>query len=192
MTCCFLIPHLFLKLQQVRIRGRGWNRGNYLGNCSQSNNMLNMAAHPKNEDWDPEYTPKSRKYYLVGLISFQRTPSKHSVVVANQAQISTSAAVVWTPPCSFCLSLSTMTEMGSSSGWTIEGEDGEASCAVGHVSSSAKPLGAPTLSAPNGPMTSSRSMGSKVASRKRRQNRTIKTKKLMESILEQRSSVLKC
>ncbi|KAE8289078.1 Thyroid hormone receptor-associated protein 3 BCLAF1 and THRAP3 family member 2 [Larimichthys crocea] len=49
---------------QVRIRGRGWNRGNYQGNCSQSTNMPNMAAHPKNEDWDPEYTPKSRKYYL--------------------------------------------------------------------------------------------------------------------------------
>ncbi|XP_042345670.1 thyroid hormone receptor-associated protein 3 isoform X2 [Plectropomus leopardus] len=49
---------------QVRIRGRGWNRGNYQGNCSQSNNMANMAVHPKNEDWDPEYTPKSRKYYL--------------------------------------------------------------------------------------------------------------------------------
>ncbi|XP_035527784.1 thyroid hormone receptor-associated protein 3 isoform X2 [Morone saxatilis] len=49
---------------QVRIRGRGWNRGNYQGNCSQSNNMPNVAIHPKNEDWDPEYTPKSRKYYL--------------------------------------------------------------------------------------------------------------------------------
>ncbi|XP_070823123.1 thyroid hormone receptor-associated protein 3 isoform X2 [Chaetodon trifascialis] len=49
---------------QVRIRGRGWNRGNYRGNYSHSNNMPNMAAHPKNEDWDPEYTPKSRKYYL--------------------------------------------------------------------------------------------------------------------------------
>lgn len=28
-----------------------------------------MAIQPKNEDWDPEYTPKSRKYYLVGQIS---------------------------------------------------------------------------------------------------------------------------
>ncbi|XP_070691629.1 thyroid hormone receptor-associated protein 3 isoform X3 [Pempheris klunzingeri] len=49
---------------QVRIRGRGWNRGNYQGNCSNSNSIANMAVHPKNEDWDPEYTPKSRKYYL--------------------------------------------------------------------------------------------------------------------------------
>lgn len=48
---------------QVRIRGRGWNRGNYQGNFSH-NNMPNMTMHPKNEDWDPEYTPKSRKYYL--------------------------------------------------------------------------------------------------------------------------------
>nr|XP_046255475.1 thyroid hormone receptor-associated protein 3 isoform X2 [Scatophagus argus] len=49
---------------QVRIRGRGWNRGNYQGNYSHINNMPIMAVHPKNEDWDPEYTPKSRKYYL--------------------------------------------------------------------------------------------------------------------------------
>ncbi|XP_068180115.1 thyroid hormone receptor-associated protein 3 isoform X2 [Antennarius striatus] len=49
---------------QFQIRGRGWNRGNYQGNCSQSNIMPNMAVHPKNEDWDPEFTPKSRKYYL--------------------------------------------------------------------------------------------------------------------------------
>ncbi|XP_034409425.1 thyroid hormone receptor-associated protein 3 isoform X2 [Cyclopterus lumpus] len=49
---------------QVRIRGRSWNRGNDQGNCSQSNVMANMAAQPKNEDWDPEFTPKSRKYYL--------------------------------------------------------------------------------------------------------------------------------
>lgn len=49
---------------QVRIRGRSWSRGSYQGNCSHSNNMLNMAVHSKNEEWDPEYTPKSRKYYL--------------------------------------------------------------------------------------------------------------------------------
>ncbi|XP_059194531.1 thyroid hormone receptor-associated protein 3 isoform X2 [Centropristis striata] len=45
---------------QVRIRGRSWIKGN----CSQSNTVTNMAVQPKNEDWDPEYTPKSRKYYL--------------------------------------------------------------------------------------------------------------------------------
>uniref|UniRef100_A0A3Q1FU96 Thyroid hormone receptor associated protein 3a n=1 Tax=Acanthochromis polyacanthus TaxID=80966 RepID=A0A3Q1FU96_9TELE len=48
---------------QVRIRGRGWNRGSYQGNGSHSN-PVNMAIHSKNEDWDPEYTPKSKKYYL--------------------------------------------------------------------------------------------------------------------------------
>ncbi|KAF7657367.1 hypothetical protein LDENG_00028010 [Lucifuga dentata] len=48
---------------QVQIRGRGWNKGNYQGNSSHSN-PTNMAAHPKNEDWDPEYTPKSKKYFL--------------------------------------------------------------------------------------------------------------------------------
>ncbi|XP_067457023.1 thyroid hormone receptor-associated protein 3 isoform X2 [Thunnus thynnus] len=48
---------------QVRIRGRGWNRGNYQGNSSHCH-PANMAIQPKSEDWDPEYTPKSRKYYL--------------------------------------------------------------------------------------------------------------------------------
>lgn len=48
---------------QVRIRGRGWNRGSYQGNGSHSNSV-NMTVHSKNEDWDPEYTPKSKKYYL--------------------------------------------------------------------------------------------------------------------------------
>ncbi|XP_018582505.1 thyroid hormone receptor-associated protein 3 isoform X2 [Scleropages formosus] len=48
-----------------RIRGRGWNRGNYPGNHSNGNPPnMGMPPHPKNEDWDPEYTPKSRKYYL--------------------------------------------------------------------------------------------------------------------------------
>ncbi|KAJ8405067.1 hypothetical protein AAFF_G00329880 [Aldrovandia affinis] len=51
---------------QFRIRGRGWNRGNYPGNNSNGNPpvMPGVPIHPKNEDWDPEYTPKSRKYYL--------------------------------------------------------------------------------------------------------------------------------
>ncbi|XP_018555416.1 thyroid hormone receptor-associated protein 3 isoform X2 [Lates calcarifer] len=48
---------------QIRIRGRGWNRGNCQGNSSHSNPM-NMGGHPKNEGWDPEYTPKSKQYYL--------------------------------------------------------------------------------------------------------------------------------
>uniref|UniRef100_A0A674MWM7 Thyroid hormone receptor associated protein 3 n=1 Tax=Takifugu rubripes TaxID=31033 RepID=A0A674MWM7_TAKRU len=47
--------------QQVRIRGRGWNRGSFQGNASHSNNL---AAHPNKDEWDPEFTPKSRKYYL--------------------------------------------------------------------------------------------------------------------------------
>lgn len=80
-----------------------------------------------------------------------------------------------------------MTERGrqTSNGWKTEGEDGEASCVEGHDSSSVKPLGARTPTAPIGPMTSSRSTENKGLSRKRRQNRTIKKEKLMESILEQ-------
>ncbi|KAI9524054.1 hypothetical protein NQZ68_021016, partial [Dissostichus eleginoides] len=49
---------------QVRIRGRSWNGGNNQGNSSHSNAMANMEVDPKAEDWDPEFTPKSRKYYL--------------------------------------------------------------------------------------------------------------------------------
>lgn len=80
-----------------------------------------------------------------------------------------------------------MTGMGrqSVSGWTIEGEDGEASRAGGHDSSFAKPLVAPTPLAPSGPATSSTSTDSKVVYRIKWKNRTIKRETLMERILEQ-------
>ncbi|XP_057196529.1 thyroid hormone receptor-associated protein 3 isoform X2 [Triplophysa rosa] len=44
----------------LRIRGRSWNRGNFHGNS----NGKDAQMHMKNEDWDPEYTPKSKKYFL--------------------------------------------------------------------------------------------------------------------------------
>ncbi|XP_068567443.1 thyroid hormone receptor-associated protein 3b isoform X2 [Cebidichthys violaceus] len=56
-----------------RVRGRGWSRGNYPGNNNNNNNSsssngnpanVNPAVRPPEEEWDPEYTPKSRKYYL--------------------------------------------------------------------------------------------------------------------------------
>ncbi|XP_020779433.2 thyroid hormone receptor-associated protein 3b isoform X2 [Boleophthalmus pectinirostris] len=48
-----------------RVRGRGWNRGNYQGNSSNGNPAnMNPQQRPPEEEWDPEYTPKSRKYYL--------------------------------------------------------------------------------------------------------------------------------
>uniref|UniRef100_H3CG54 Thyroid hormone receptor associated protein 3b n=1 Tax=Tetraodon nigroviridis TaxID=99883 RepID=H3CG54_TETNG len=48
-----------------RVRGRGWNRGNYPGNNSNGNPAnMNPVVRPPEEEWDPEYTPKSRKYYL--------------------------------------------------------------------------------------------------------------------------------
>nr|XP_020445730.1 thyroid hormone receptor-associated protein 3-like isoform X2 [Monopterus albus] len=50
-------PHGGLQLQ---IHGRGWNRGN----CHGNSNPVSMAVIPKSDDWDPEYTPKSKKYYL--------------------------------------------------------------------------------------------------------------------------------
>ncbi|KAF4102978.1 thyroid hormone receptor-associated protein 3 isoform X2 [Onychostoma macrolepis] len=45
----------------LRIRGRSWNRGNFHGR-SNGNSQMNMSA--KNDDWDQEYTPKSKKYFL--------------------------------------------------------------------------------------------------------------------------------
>ncbi|KAG5264708.1 hypothetical protein AALO_G00257150 [Alosa alosa] len=51
---------------QPRIRGRGWGRGNYPGNNNNGNpqQMGGPPVRPPEEEWDPEYTPKSRKYYL--------------------------------------------------------------------------------------------------------------------------------
>uniref|UniRef100_A0A8C1T027 Thyroid hormone receptor associated protein 3a n=1 Tax=Cyprinus carpio TaxID=7962 RepID=A0A8C1T027_CYPCA len=46
---------------QLRIRGRSWNRGNFHGSNNGDSHM-NMSA--KNDDWDQEYTPKSKKYFL--------------------------------------------------------------------------------------------------------------------------------
>lgn len=43
---------------QIQIRGRSWNRGSF------RNNSANTTLATKNDDWDPEYTPKSKKYYL--------------------------------------------------------------------------------------------------------------------------------
>lgn len=30
---------------------------------------MNPAMRPPEEEWDPEYTPKSRKYYLVSVFA---------------------------------------------------------------------------------------------------------------------------
>lgn len=35
---------------------------------------MNPAMRPPEEEWDPEYTPKSRKYYLVSVLFY---PKKH-------------------------------------------------------------------------------------------------------------------
>lgn len=59
------VEALIIKSQQVRVRGRGWNRISFQGNSSHRNNVTNMSANPSKVEWDPEYTPKSRNYYLV-------------------------------------------------------------------------------------------------------------------------------
>ncbi|XP_008149351.2 thyroid hormone receptor-associated protein 3 [Eptesicus fuscus] len=48
---------------QFRARGRGWGRGSYSGNNNNSSNN-DFQKRSREEEWDPEYTPKSKKYYL--------------------------------------------------------------------------------------------------------------------------------
>ncbi|XP_074846607.1 bcl-2-associated transcription factor 1 isoform X5 [Carettochelys insculpta] len=48
-----------------RIRGRGRARGVFAGtNTGPSNQNATFQKRPKEEEWDPEYTPKSKKYFL--------------------------------------------------------------------------------------------------------------------------------
>uniref|UniRef100_A0A8C5LV97 Thyroid hormone receptor associated protein 3 n=1 Tax=Leptobrachium leishanense TaxID=445787 RepID=A0A8C5LV97_9ANUR len=48
---------------QFRARGaRPWGRGVFPGN---NNNNNDFQKRNRDEEWDPEYTPKSKKYYLV-------------------------------------------------------------------------------------------------------------------------------
>ncbi|XP_017330940.2 thyroid hormone receptor-associated protein 3 isoform X2 [Ictalurus punctatus] len=46
-----------------RIRGRGWNRVNCLGNDRKSNSNAHVPGHSNNMDWDSEQMAKSKKYY---------------------------------------------------------------------------------------------------------------------------------
>ncbi|XP_075051552.1 thyroid hormone receptor-associated protein 3 isoform X2 [Mixophyes fleayi] len=49
---------------QYRARGtRPWGRGAFPGNNNNNNN--DFQKRNRDEEWDPEYTPKSKKYYLV-------------------------------------------------------------------------------------------------------------------------------
>uniref|UniRef100_A0A8P0T1T9 Thyroid hormone receptor associated protein 3 n=2 Tax=Canis lupus familiaris TaxID=9615 RepID=A0A8P0T1T9_CANLF len=48
---------------QFRARGRGWGRGTYSGNNNNNSNN-DFQKRNREEEWDPEYTPKSKKYYL--------------------------------------------------------------------------------------------------------------------------------
>nr|DBA33654.1 TPA: hypothetical protein GDO54_001303 [Pyxicephalus adspersus] len=49
---------------QYRARGtRPWGRGAFPGNNNNNNNDFQKRGN-REEEWDPEYTPKSKKYYL--------------------------------------------------------------------------------------------------------------------------------
>lgn len=80
-----------------------------------------------------------------------------------------------------------MTEKRSqnASGRTAEVEGGGALLVEEQDSLSAKSLGAPMQSAPNGASISSRSMRNKVSCKKERQNRTIKGQKSIKRTSEQ-------
>ncbi|XP_052003273.1 thyroid hormone receptor-associated protein 3-like isoform X3 [Xyrauchen texanus] len=47
---------------QLRRRGRSWNRGHFHGSSNGNDAQMNMSA--RNEDWVPEYTTQSKKYFL--------------------------------------------------------------------------------------------------------------------------------
>ncbi|XP_039596409.1 thyroid hormone receptor-associated protein 3 isoform X2 [Polypterus senegalus] len=49
---------------QFRIRGGSWNRGNNSENSNGNSTNVVAIKRSKEEEWDPEYTPKSKKYYL--------------------------------------------------------------------------------------------------------------------------------
>ncbi|XP_029475081.1 thyroid hormone receptor-associated protein 3 isoform X4 [Rhinatrema bivittatum] len=50
---------------QFRARGRGWGRGTFpASSTNNSNNNNDFQKRNRDEEWDPEYTPKSKKYYL--------------------------------------------------------------------------------------------------------------------------------
>ncbi|XP_052003272.1 thyroid hormone receptor-associated protein 3-like isoform X2 [Xyrauchen texanus] len=46
----------------LRRRGRSWNRGHFHGSSNGNDAQMNMSA--RNEDWVPEYTTQSKKYFL--------------------------------------------------------------------------------------------------------------------------------
>lgn len=57
-----------VNVNQFRIRGRGRARGVFAGtNTGPNNSNTTFQKRPKEEEWDPEYTPKSKKYFLVGV-----------------------------------------------------------------------------------------------------------------------------
>ncbi|XP_061090883.1 thyroid hormone receptor-associated protein 3 isoform X5 [Conger conger] len=133
---------------QFRIRGRGWNRGSYPGNNSNGNppNMGPVPTHPKSEDWDPEYTPKSRKYYLVSffwLFIFLYFSPPFRLGTKEKLRIRAH--------------MTTERARATRSGWTTAGAGAATSCAGGAASSCARRR--PPAAAPSGHTTSSRAAG---------------------------------
>lgn len=158
----FLSSSIFF--QQLRIRGKAWNRGNCEGNSSH--NSINMTGNQNSGDWEPEYTQKSKQYYLVELTCFL------SLLKFMTKIWVTSNTFVSNPDCSDLLSTTTERTTPSTGGRASEGGDEETPYVGGHDLLFARPLGAPTATAPGGHMTSSRPMGSKVMDTKQRKDRT--------------------
>lgn len=134
---------LLFCFQFPRVRGRGWNRGNYPGNNSNGNPAnMNPPQRPQEEEWDPEYTPKSRKYYLVSD-------------TADDSRVWGAGVRGVNPPESPCLAIfSTTIVMERKPGSTTEGGAEGPSQHAEDASSIAREAAA----APSGPMTCSRGL----------------------------------
>lgn len=79
-----------LLLQQFRARGRGWGRGNFSGNNnSNSGGNNDFQKRSREEEWDPEYTPKSKKYYLVRtwVLSHPCAPGVSGLTLTHQVRL---------------------------------------------------------------------------------------------------------
>lgn len=131
---------------------------------------------PNKEEWD---TPKSRKYYLVGLSclltnGFYKNKTC-ALVSLNEFGFKSPflhGAQCDFPPCSTTTGRGRLTLNAQKP----EAEDGVASRAEGRDSSYGKPQVVPALPAPSGPKRSSGSLPNTELSGRRKRSRTAKTK----------------
>lgn len=97
-TAILFFFHVLL-FQQFRARGRGWGRGNFSGNNnSNSGGNNDFQKRTREEEWDPEYTPKSKKYYLVCVWSTETWISASDSSGLKCFSLMTAGAFTSNPP----------------------------------------------------------------------------------------------